>query len=52
MTKDEAPTRMSAIDWQQEISRSLGCRLGETTYPLDECVARIKQLQGRVDSWS
>lgn len=35
----------SGIDWQQKISSALGCRPGEFTYPLEECVAKIKELR-------
>lgn len=35
----------SAIGWQQAISRALGCRPGEMTYQLEECVEKIEGLR-------
>jgi len=37
----------SAIGWQQAISRALGCRPGEMTYQLEECVEKIEGLKRR-----
>lgn len=37
----------SAIGWQQAISRALGCRPGEMTYQLEECIEKIEALKPR-----
>lgn len=35
----------TGIDWRQKISAALGCKPGELTYTLDECVAKIEELR-------
>lgn len=44
--------RPSGIDWQQKISSALGCRIGEMTYPLEDCVDRIKAMVIMLDNVS
>ncbi|MDJ0403932.1 hypothetical protein QNA23_10605 [Rhodococcus erythropolis] len=39
------PLERSAIGWQQAISRALGCKPGEMTYQLEECVEKIEGLK-------
>lgn len=36
--------RPSGIDWRQKISSALGCRPGEMTYQLEDCVQRIEAM--------
>ena len=45
-------SRPSGIDWQQKISSALGCRPGQLTYPLEECVQRIEAMQVMLDNVS
>lgn len=35
----------SAIGWQQAISRTLGCKPGQQTYQLEECIEKIERLK-------
>lgn len=35
----------SAIGWQQSISKALGCKLGQMTYQLEECIEKIERLR-------
>lgn len=44
--------RPSGIDWQQKISSALGCKPGEMTYPLEDCVDRIKAMVIMLDNVS
>ena len=37
----------SAIGWQQYISRALGCKPGQLTYQLEECIEKIEALKPR-----
>ncbi|MGW8537539.1 hypothetical protein ACWGK5_25695 [Rhodococcus qingshengii] len=37
----------SAIGWQQYISRALGCKPGQLTYQLEECIEKIEGLKPR-----
>ncbi|MYV30723.1 hypothetical protein GQ649_26255 [Rhodococcus sp. DSM 6344] len=37
----------SAIGWQQYISRVLGCKPGQLTYQLEECIEKIEALKPR-----
>lgn len=37
----------SAIGWQQYISRALGCKPGQLTYQLEECIEKIEALNPR-----
>ena len=43
--KDEL--ERSAIGWQQYISRALGCKPGQLTYQLEECIEKIEALKPR-----
>lgn len=35
----------AAIGWQQYISRALGCKPGQLTYQLEECIEKIEALK-------